>query len=474
MKFFCFFLFSFSFLARGAGVDWSGQYRFELINVNNPNLESSSGNKSYGLHFLTLRPRILASDGINIYSRFDILTNRDPDYQNSQLGQLWGGSEYTRARANNGGVNNTSRDQQINTNIAVRELYLKVEEENGALILGRAPYQFGLGIAHNAGLNPFDHWYDNRDMLAYKFFVGNLSLMPMLARSFDEGPSAGRMNQMQALEIMYDNKDSGTAFGVYLERASTSVSNVGSDVNASWRETLCKGGACAASGSYQREHTGFYVGRKWEQVSFRMEGDFLKSDTGVSANAVPIKVDAYALATELDYRNPESKLGYGLRLGLASGDSPSSTNYEGYQFDRNYDVAMLLFNHRLGQRDFLKTDLIKNKSLTARNSFDDEAISNTFYASARLHHDWKERWKLNYSLTFAQLLAKLDSSSDMSRDLGLELDAEIVYSPREKVRWVNQIGFMVPGKAFQNGTGVGGNLGTSTAIGIASKAAISF
>lgn len=205
-----------------------------------------------------------------------------------------------------------------------------------------------------------------------------------------------------------------------------------------------------------------------------MEGDFLKSKTGVTANGAPIEIDAYGIATELDYRNPNSKLGYGLRAGLASGDSPTSTNFEGYQFDRNYDIAMLMFNHRLGQRDFLRTNVIKNNALAVEDSFDDEAISNTFYLSARLHHDWKERWKLNYSLTFAQLLTKYESPSDMSKDLGLELDAELVYSPREKVQWVNQIGVFVPGKAFRNGTGVSGNLGTATAVGFASKAAISF
>ncbi len=32
------------------------------------------------------------------------------------------------------------------------------------------------------------------------------------------------------------------------------------------------------------------------------------------------------------------------------------TDFGGYAFNRNYDVAMLLFNHRIGQRDFLGTN----------------------------------------------------------------------------------------------------------------------
>ncbi len=465
-----------SAISHAAGVDWSGTYRFEMISVNHPSLENSpSDNKNYGLHFLTLRPRILASDGINIMSRFDILSNSDPDYENTQIGQQWGGDEYTHARANNGGINNTTRENQIKTNLAVRELYLRVDEANGSLILGRAPYEFGLGISYNAGRGPFDHWYDTMDMAAYKFFVGNLSFTPIIARSFDEGPSVGKMNQKEMLEVMYDNKDAGATLGVLFERGSADLSVVESSVNADWRNVLCNGaGTCTATGSYKTDKTSFFLARQWESFGFKIEGDFSKAQTGVTADGNEVEINGYGVAAELKYHNPESKWGYGLNFGVASGDNPSSTKYEGFQFDRNYDVAMLLFNHRLGQKDFLKTNLIKNSSLTPANSYDDEAISNASYVNFKIHHDWKEKWNFNYSLTYAQLMNKLTSTSDMSKDLGLELDAEVVYLPREKVQWVNQVGILAPGRAFRNGTGVDGNLGTGTAVGFASKAAISF
>jgi hypothetical protein len=466
-----------SVFAHAAGVDWSGTYRFEVLSIDHPSLERHpSDNKDYGLHFLTLRPRVLASDGINVYSRFDILSNSDPDYENTQIGQQWGGDEYTHARANNGGVNNTTRQNQIKTDLAVRELYLKVEEENGALLLGRAPYEFGLGLTHNAGNGPFDHWYDTQDLLAYKFFVGNLSFMPMISRSFDEGPSVGKMNQEAMIELMYDNKDAGATIGVLFERGEASDAVVASDVNNDWRNALCNGVTpCAATGRYKLDRTSFFLARQWETFGFKIEGDFEKSKTGVSVNGDnEVEINGYGIAAELKYKATDSKVTYGLNLGVASGDNPSSTRYEGFQFDRNYDVAMLMFNHRLGQRDFLKTNIIKNNSLDAGNSYDDEAISNAAYASFKINHDWKERWKLNYTLTSAQLMAKLDSSSDMKKDLGLEFDAELVYLPREKVQWVNQIGFFVPGKAFENGTGADGHLGTANALGFASKAAISF
>lgn len=476
-----FFLILASMTAQAASIDWSGTYRFEWFDITKPALGTdpntlNSGSKSFGLHFLSLRPRVLASDGISIYSRFDLLANQDPYYGNSQIGQLWGGSGYGTTTPNNAGANNTTRDNQLNSNIAVRELFLKVEEENGALLIGRSPYQFGLGISHNAGLGLFDHWYDTKDLLAYKFFVGNVSFTPMLARSFDESPKNGKTNQEQLLEIMYDNKDAGAKLGILFERRSADVGVVADTAtNTPWDTVLCNGAAtCVASGAMKDERTSFFLGRQWTEFGFQVEGNFVKTKTGVVADGTQVEIDSFGIAAELKYKKPESKWGYNFNFGVASGDDSGSTKYEGFHFDRNYDVAMLLFNQRLGQRDFLKTNLIKDSSLNAATSFDDEAISNAAYLSFKVKHDWKDRWKLGYTLTYAQLMDKLTSTSNMKKDLGLELDAELVYFPREKVQWVNQIGVLMPGKAFENGTGAGGDLATGTAFGFASKAAISF
>jgi hypothetical protein len=184
-----------------------------------------------------LRPRVLVSDGIQIHTRLDFLANKSPDYANSQIGQTWGGSDYGKG-FNTSGVNNITRSHQINTNIKIREMYLKIEEEYGAFLLGRAPYEFGLGMLHNAGTGSFDHWYDTRDLIAYKFYIGNISLMPMLSRSYDRGPSVGDMNQDQLLELMYDNKDAGAKIGVLMERKKASESVVVDAVNSTWAAAL--------------------------------------------------------------------------------------------------------------------------------------------------------------------------------------------------------------------------------------------
>lgn len=459
--------------AQATWVDWSGTYRFEYIDIGKPSLgASTSEGKSYGLHYLTLQPKILASDGISIISRLEFLSNKSPDYASSQIGQTWGGSDYGKSSSGNGGVNNVTRSNMINTNVKIRELFLKVEQEEGVLLLGRAPYEFGLGMTHNAGDGPFDHWYDTKDLMAYKFYVGNLSFMPMLSRTFDASPDKGQMNQEQTFEILYDNKDAGAKIGVLFERKNAATSVVADNVNSDWALALNNGVAPTAVGGFSFERTGFLLGRTWETFNFQIEAAFEKGNTGYqTASAESIEINGYGVAAELNYKELDSKWNYSLLLGVASGDNPDSTKYEGFQFDRNYDVAMLLFNHRLGQADFLRTNIIKNRNLDAGNSFDDEAISNASYLSLKLGHDWKERWKWGYSLTYAQLLNKVNSASDMKKDLGLELDVALTYLPRARVQWVNEIGILRPGEAFKNGSA---GLDNEMAIGFTSKAAISF
>lgn len=463
----------FGSLSHAVGVDYSGAYRFEFTDISRPSLDGDdSMGKSYGTHFLTVRPNILASDGINIISRLDFLTSKSLDYANSQIGQTWGGSDYGIGVSGNAGANNITRSNQINTNVKIRELFLKVEEDNGVLLMGRAPYEFGLGITHNAGDGEFDHWFDTKDLIAYKFYVGNLSFMPMLSRSFDRDPDKGQMNQEQSFEIMYDNKDAGATIGLLFERKNASASVVADNVNSDWALALNNGTAPTASGGFSYERSSFLLGRSWESFNFKIEAGFEKGNTGFrNAGNEEIQLNAYGIAAEFNYKNPTSKWSYGLWTGVASGDNPSSTKFEGYQFDRNYDVAMMLFNHRLGQQDFLRTNIIKNRNLTPENSFDDEAISNASYLSLRFDYDWKERWKWGGNLTYAQLMDKIDSASDMKKDLGLELDIRLTYKPREKISWVNEIGILSPGEAFRFGSS---NLGNETTIGFASKAAISF
>src|SRR5437870_211287 len=101
--------------AGAMSLDWSGGYRAEWTEVDKPSLGSPSGRKAYGTNFLYLSPKIIAADGININTRFDILTNSF--YPNSQLGEIWG------LNSNEPGVNSQNQGSSA---IRVSQAYLTI------------------------------------------------------------------------------------------------------------------------------------------------------------------------------------------------------------------------------------------------------------------------------------------------------------------------------------------------------------
>ncbi|MFZ3230845.1 MAG: hypothetical protein WA160_11620 [Pseudobdellovibrio sp.] len=462
--------------AMAMSIDWTGGYRIEYNEIDRPSLADSKERKAYGLNFLYLQPKILASDGINIISRFDVFSNTHPAYRNSQLGSVFGNGLNTSASSNTSGPNITSENQDSSL-MRVSQLYLNVNQEYGTLVAGRAPIDFGLGITHNAGLNPFDHWYDTKDLVAYKFVVDNISFTPMLARVAQKDFGQGVTIADQIFEFDYDNKDIGAKAGLFHQtRRSSRESNDGLTAPTAPNGIALPITGAALDSGWASQTINLFFGRSWESFQFKLEASFLTGDTGytVGAGGAPIKYNAYAVA--IDMLMPalaDSKWEYGAKLGLASGDNPTTTNViEGYQMDRNYDVAMLLFNHRMGQKDFLTTKLIHtDTSLNVGNSADDEAIGNAFYLAPSAKYQWNDKVDVKTTLIYAQLAVNPTVSLNASKDLGTEVDVDVIYKPRERITWSNQIGILIPGQAWKDGDS---GLDNKMNFGISTKAAITF
>src|SRR5258708_34154805 len=74
--------------AYSADLDWSGKYRIEGVFIKNYTLDKSAGvEDSFILNHLIMEPKIIATDGVNIKSRFDIFNNA---LTNDQHGQVFG------------------------------------------------------------------------------------------------------------------------------------------------------------------------------------------------------------------------------------------------------------------------------------------------------------------------------------------------------------------------------------------------
>ena len=452
--------------AQAMSLDWTGGYRFEWTEVDKPSLSSPSQRKAYGTNFLYLSPKIIAADGVNIHSRFDILSSENAAYTNSQVGQIWGlGTPQPRSTEQT----NTLSQNQGASNVRVSQLYLNVNQEYGVLTAGRAPYEFGLGMTYNAGKGLFDHWYDTRDMVAYKFIVGNWFFMPLLGKAYDRDSGQGSSISDQLFQLQYENTETKSMIGFVRENRK-GVREANDTAVAKF-----PGAASGPNGEFTMERTSFVISRGWENFGFKLEAGFQNGNTGlIDASGDDVKVTGYGVASEFMYKGEGSSWDLNTRFGMATGDDPGTRDFEGYIFDRNYDVAMLLFNHRLGQRDFLTTNQIKSTTGSVADlgtSVDDEAISNAIYLSPQLTYAWKDKLDVRNTLTYAQLMTKPTNSVDFKKDLGLEWDIELIYKPTENIRWVNQFGILLPGAAFEDGSN---RLDKGTTYGFASKAAISF
>ena len=287
----------------------------------------------------------------------------------------------------------------------------------------------------------------------------------MISRISQQDFGRGVTVNDQIFDFEYKNKDNGAEAGVVqVERKSSLESNDGA--------TLIP--TSSAVSAWSTKTVNIYLGRSWESFKFKVEASFLTGQTGLQVAGENINVNAYAVAAELLFPALDgNKWEYSAKMGMASGDNPTTTVYEGYQFDRNYDVAMLLFNHRMGQADFLTTGILHNSNpaLTVGNSADDEAIGNTMYLAPSVKYEWNDKFDLRGTIVYAQLVTNPTLSLDTTKDLGTELDIELIYKPRERVIWSNELGVLFPGSAWQDGAS---NFDNKTNFGFTTKAAITF
>jgi hypothetical protein len=468
--------------AHAADITWGGTYRVEAVKIRGAELTSDNTDKSYLLHHLVLSPKLVAADGITIFGRLDILN--DPRFGidsngrvNSVAGDVLGAGPNTTSPYPSGTTgpqtNSYGRTQRASP-IQVTALYGSWATENGQLIVGRTPIQFGLGTAFSAGNGPFDHYIDTRDLVAYKFVLGNLSVMPMMGK-MSEG-DLGNEDDVDdyMVHVQYDNPETELSLGFFYDIKV--VSGNDAPVGTAPLAGPIGGVGATRTGTYKNTLMGFYFSQK-AGSSFRtnVEADLLSGDTGLAtASNVGVGLNAFGVAGELVYNpGPESKWGGVFKLGLASGDDPGTNDvYEGYQFNRNYDVGMLLFNHPLGQRDFMRSGLIRNTATKASNDIDSEAISNTLYFAPSLQY--RSRDNLSYGATLIYAMLNKDpigNNSGTSLNLGTEVDFNVTYKPMERLTWVTEIGGLVPGDAWRAGNQ---NLENKMVLGVITKAAINF
>lgn len=470
-----FFVSSFCF---AGDLEWSGLYRIEGQSIQNPQLKSgSTKNKDYGVHHLIMRPKIVAADGLYIQGQFHVLNSNtdagnNTTYGGPQLGSIWGnGLSY------NSGLQENQREETF----AVSEFYVSLAQEFGSLIAGRAPLQFGLGMTYDAGKGLFDHYYTNRDLVGYKIVMGNFHFTPMFAKVNEAGINSSTDINETILHFQYDNPEENVAMGVmYNTRtAGTAANAVATDAGSAFPTPTFNNNS-----ALDINNLSIFYEKKWDdsRIGFELLNQTGNYGVNVQASGAAVEANAFAFALEYDKAPRDKKLHWGIRAGWASGDDPSTADeYEGVQFNQNYDVGVLLFNHALGQQNLMRSEMKGTRYGAARNTVavtsatddpDIEAIGNAYYLAPSFTYKWRDKWDIKADFVAAWLDQDTFNGTDTAdKGLGYEIDLSLVFKPNERLVWENTLAAFMPGTAWEVDSQ---NFSTGTAYGFVSRAAISF
>jgi hypothetical protein len=453
-----------------ADLTWSGMYRLEGQQLGNHGLTDNNEEKTYATQHLILKPKIVAADGYIVRARLDVFNNSD--FLESQIGQTFGTD-----RADNATLSDATAENHAPDEIQVSELYLTLTNEYGAFIAGRHPLKFGLGMTYSDGSGDFDHWLDNRDSVGYKVVMGNMFFYPSYGK-ISEGDIEDSLDDISTLtlQVGYEAVDSGIELGLMYDMRDAATR--GNDSNL---PTNVVGGTGATlANRLKTNQMNIFLSKKTETLRFAVEAAFQDGNTGVEdADGKDVKLSGFGVATELDWKKKDSRWALGSKLGYASGDDPETTDqWEGFIFDRNYDVGFLLFNFPMGQADFFRTALVGSQTglegttvgSKRRTSPDIEALSNAIYFAPHAEYALSDRWKMRGTFVTGVLTVDpLDTDTELN--LGYEFDFAFIYKPSDRVTWVNEVGYFTPGTAFEGGTN---DFDTGAAFGLRSKAAINF
>ena len=257
-----------------ADMQWSGTYRFEGMLLDNPSLIKNGGDaKEYGLHHLVLKPKMIVADGFEVNARFDALNGATDQnvHPSNQIGSAFGDSSNNNDQYYSSSAGNAGADI-----IEITQAYLTYSHNFGALVVGRAPVHFGLGMSYDAGDDLFDHWYDTRDLVGFKVHFGNMYVFPMYAK-LSEGAIGRKSSDAEDLRLQaeYNNSDSDIKLGfLFSEIKAKQNSHDFSDQFGAFPSTYTRGK------DLKVRSLNFYLKKELQNFNYGLEFSYVNGDTG--------------------------------------------------------------------------------------------------------------------------------------------------------------------------------------------------
>jgi hypothetical protein len=234
------------------------------------------------------------------------------------------------------------------------------------------------------------------------------------------------------------------------------------------------GAGAVVADAWEGKQLNIFVAQSFEESAVGLEAGFLSGSTGVrSAGGQVASLGGFGIAGEFKWTPSGSKWNSLIKVGLASGDDPNTPEkFEGYLFDRNYDVGTLMFNHVLGNYDMLSSAVAgKGNATGSSGAADVEAISNVLYIAPAFNYRMAEYWTADTRFVYANLQQTNFGTFSADSSMGFEWDIGATYRPHDHFIFGFDLALLFPGAAFAGGSS---NFPKETAYGFGTKAAVSF
>ena len=413
--------------AEAAEVQFEGTYRargrmFDSLSLTN-DATLGEGLAAYGQHRLWLAPRFIVSDKVALFTE---IRGFDGTYFGTPAASFFDASTEDARLGYSDDVLTSTTDAGVSPlNLQLWRAWGVVDTDIGRFSFGRMPLHWGLGMWQNDGLGIDADYGDSADRVMWEAEVSNLWLRAAIdvdAESFvNQSDDTTSFNA--AVAFKKERLDIGSNFQVrHTSRAEDS------------------GTFTVFTGDIAGDVTMGSLSARVEFAAQVGEGDLGDGRNDVSVLAFGAVGDATLDVQPWRFR---------LAGGLATGDgNPNDSQLRGFQFDRDYDVGLILFEQPLptlaaatandtnGGRDY--ADVLAGN-----------AVSNAIFGKLTVGRTLIEGIDLEaYALT-ARVAAQPDD--DLGRiGYGYELGLRGAWRPFEHFELLAGGAVLLPGTYFRN------------------------
>ncbi len=402
--------------------------------------EYSVGTTAYMQQRFRLEPHFGINPYIHLYSQVDLLDlslfGSSPEVeQKDPWDQLAEGSGGTP----NALTQTVLPGEDYESNIAVKRVWAEITTPYVDFRFGRMGNHWGLGVLANDG-NCWDCDYgDTVDRVQVRGHVGPASLS-LAYQTHAEG-LVNANDDVQSFLFTGGYLSESHGLGLYLEYRSKPSEQFGALYADLWGRTRL--------GPLRLELEAALVYGKWNQGPVPLDPDTGAPLSALSYDELTLLSSGGALKADFSL----SPFAAGVEVGYATGDHEiSDTEVHTFTFDRDHDIALLLFEEPLPSlldpTAFDDDGIQVSDTLDSTRMVTGNAVSNALYFTPYAQYDLRENVTARVSGALAWALTDNDRLTGEKTFYGVEADLDVKWRLYENFELGGRAAFLFPGDAF--------------------------